>query len=335
MRVLSVGLGLLGLAAFTLVLGYFGVARVAEAAISVGWQGLGLLSLYQIGIFVLLGLAWWSIAPARSGLGPGGFIWSRMVRDASGQLLPFSALGGFVLGARAANLHGLSWPVATASTIVDVTAEFLAEMVFIAAGLVVLAVRHPHSPLIVPLGAGLMVALLFGTLFVVMQHGTDNIFRFLAPRIGRAWFHDAADHVTSLQDALSGIYRRPGRLALCTMMHLGGWLLTAGSGWLGFRFLGIPARLPDVIGLEALVQGSMTLAFVVPGAIGVQEGAFAGFASLFGLPPDGSLAVSLVMRARQVAVGVPVLLIWQFVELRRFRRRDDQSRAAEAKRRTS
>ncbi len=321
MRLLSIGLGLAGLAAFTLVLGYFGAAKVAAAALSVGWHGLGLLSAYQIGIFLVLGLAWWVVAPRHSGLSGPGYVWSRMVRDSSGQLLPFSALGGFVLGARAANLHGLSWPLAAASTLVDVTAEFLAEMVFIALGLVVLAVRHPHSPLVVPLAAGVAVAGLLGGGFIAMQHGTDDLFRFLAPRIGAAWFHDAADQVATMQEALAGMYRRRRRLLLSLALHFAGWILTAGSAWLGFHLLGVPARFPDVLGLEALVQGSMTLAFVVPGAIGVQEGAFAGFATLFGLPPEVSLAVSLVMRARQVAVGVPVLLVWQFVELRRLRGR--------------
>jgi hypothetical protein len=34
-----------------------------------------------------------------------------------------------------------------------------------------------------------------------------------------------------------------------------------------------------------------------------------------------SLAVSLVRRARDIVLGVPVLLIWQYVEVRRMRGR--------------
>jgi hypothetical protein len=43
-----------------------------------------------------------------------------------------------------------------------------------------------------------------------------------------------------------------------------------------------------------------------------------------------SLAVSLVRRGRDVVVGVPILLLWQFVEMRRLRHAaaDSASQAA-------
>ena len=41
--------------------------------------------------------------------------------------------------------------------------------------------------------------------------------------------------------------------------------------------------------------------------------------ALFQVPPDVSLGVSLLRRARDIAVGVPILLIWQLLEMRRLR----------------
>ena len=38
---------------------------------------------------------------------------------------------------------------------------------------------------------------------------------------------------------------------------------------------------------------------------------------LFGLGPEVGLAVSLLKRARDIVVGVPVLLAWQAIEGRR------------------
>ncbi len=58
-------------------------------------------------------------------------------------------------------------------------------------------------------------------------------------------------------------------------------------------------------------------AFIVPNALGVQEGAYAVLAPLFGVGAEFGLAVSLLKRARDIAIGVPVLLIWQAVEGRR------------------
>ena len=46
----------------------------------------------------------------------------------------------------------------------------------------------------------------------------------------------------------------------------------------------------------------------------MQEGAYAVLAPLFGVGAEFGLAVSLLKRARDIAIGVPVLLLWQAVE---------------------
>ena len=56
---------------------------------------------------------------------------------------------------------------------------------------------------------------------------------------------------------------------------------------------------------------------MVPSAIGVQEGGLVLLCGLFGVGPDAALALSLVKRARDVAIGVPALLAWQAAEARR------------------
>ena len=63
----------------------------------------------------------------------------------------------------------------------------------------------------------------------------------------------------------------------------------------------------------------LATAILVPGYAGVQEAAYAGVGALFGQPPELSLGVSLLRRARDLALGVPILLIWQSVELHRRR----------------
>jgi glycosyltransferase 2 family protein len=42
---------------------------------------------------------------------------------------------------------------------------------------------------------------------------------------------------------------------------------------------------------------------------------------LFGLPAEAALALSLLKRGRDIAIGIPVLLIWQFLEGRQTRAR--------------
>jgi len=59
-------------------------------------------------------------------------------------------------------------------------------------------------------------------------------------------------------------------------------------------------------------------AFLIPGAIGVQEGGFIVLGSLVGLGPEVSLALSLTKRVRELLLGIPGLIIWQAAEGRRL-----------------
>jgi uncharacterized membrane protein YbhN (UPF0104 family) len=59
----------------------------------------------------------------------------------------------------------------------------------------------------------------------------------------------------------------------------------------------------------------------VPGALGVLEGGIVVFGALFGLPADMALAISLSKRVRELALGLPGLMAWQWVEGQNLLRR--------------
>jgi uncharacterized membrane protein YbhN (UPF0104 family) len=121
-----------------------------------------------------------------------------------------------------------------------------------------------------------------------------------------------------MQDELTGFYQRSRRLALGSAIHFLGWLGTGLVGWVAYRLLGADIDLGSVLAIEALLQVLLTAAFLVPGAIGVQEAGYASIGAAFGLPPELSLGVSLLRRARDLALGIPILLIWQILEARRM-----------------
>ncbi len=242
-----------------------------------------------------------------------------MVRDASANCLPFSQVGGFVFGARAVTLHGVSWSLATASTVVDVTAEFLAQLAFTAIGLGILLARAPNSSLAVPLEVGLGLAVMAGVALIWLQQGAAPLFARLGRRIAGRWFEDARDRVEVLQAELSLIYGHAVRLAIGFFVHLIGWLGTGVAGWITYRALGVPIDFDDALAIEALLSAMAAIAFLVPVNAGVQEAGYAGLGAIFGVPPELSLGVSLVRRARDLAVGVPILLLWQLLEMRRLR----------------
>ena len=125
---------------------YVGWHTVLSAALAIGWGGFALLCLCALGLFVVLGMAWYVLLPRHS---PGPDAWAvvraRMVRDSAAEVLPFSQLGGIVIGMRAAIVYGLSAPLACASMIVDVTTEMLAQIGYVALGLALLSARAPRN----------------------------------------------------------------------------------------------------------------------------------------------------------------------------------------------
>jgi putative membrane protein len=319
MKIVSYLLAVLGLLLASLLVSYFGFDNVVSAVRRVGWSQFGAICLWQIVIFIILGVAWDVITPGRPLRRVWVLVWGRMVRDASANCLPFSQVGGFVFGMRAVTLHGVTWPTATASTLVDVTAEFLSQIAFAAIGLGVLLVRAPSSRLAVPLEVGICLAVLACFGFVWAQKGAAPVFARIGRRIAGRWFGDAEDRVAVFQAELGLIYRHTSKLALGFFIHLIGWLCTGVSGWITYHALGVPIDFDDAMAIEALLAALAAVTFLVPVNAGTQEAGYAGLGAIFGVPPELSLGVSLVRRARDVVVGVPILLVWQLVEVRRLR----------------
>ncbi|HBK04664.1 MAG TPA: TIGR00374 family protein [Acetobacteraceae bacterium] len=327
MKRLSYLLALLGLLIAVLLVSYYGFDNIVAAVSRIGWREFLLIAGWQIVVFVIVGFAWDVITPKNVMRRPWLMIWGRMVRDASANCLPFSQVGAFVFGARAVTLHGVEWHTATASTVVDVTAEFLAQIAFACIGLGILLARAPGSGLAVPVevGIGLAVLACFG--FVWAQKGAPTLFAKLGRRIAGNWFADAQERVEVLQAELGLIYGHTGKLTLSFLIHLLGWISTGMAGWIAYHALGVPIDFDDALAIEALLSAAAAVAFLVPVNAGVQEAGYAGLGAIFGVPPELSLGVSLVRRGRDIAVGVPILLIWQFVEMRRLRARRQASRA--------
>ncbi len=313
MKRLSLLLALVGLAVSALLVAWFDAGQVLQAALSIGWRGFALLALWQAGLFLLLGLAWAAVLP---GVRPGCLVWGRMVRDTATTCLPFSPVGGYVIGARAVTMLGVPWPTAAAGTAVDVTTEIIAQALFSLFGLLVLLLLRPGSPLLLPLAVGLVAVLAALAIAIRRRAAIGRGLRFLGTRLLGEWFQRQGG-LDQVGAELSRLYASPRRLALGTVLHLLAWFGTGGGTWVSLRLLGHDADLIAVLALEALLDALVAAAFVVPGGAGVQEAGYVGLGAAFGVPPDLALGVSLLRRARDLALGLPILLTWQATEWRR------------------
>jgi putative membrane protein len=308
----------LGLCLALYLVVHIGFGTVISAVGRVGLRGFGFLCVYGLAMCPLLAAAWFVLLPGNDGGYFAVLVWARMVREAASDLLPFSNLGGIALGARAAILHRVPAPLAFASTIVDVTTELLAQIAFIALGLAILSKRGPATTLSAALDKyvliGLALAVIAGAVLLALQRYGHRLTAQIAARL----LPRAAAHTAAVGATLDAIHAARSRIALSCALHLSAWIASGTFTWLAFRLMGAHVDFLLAVAVEAFVGAVRTAAVLVPGGLGVQEATYALLAPLLGVGAEFGLAVSLLKRARDSALAVPILLVSQAVEGRRL-----------------
>lgn len=325
MKLATILAAIAGLILGTVIVGYYGFGAVAEALGTIGWGGFLIICAYQLALLAGLGLAWYVIVPPphRQVL---AYLWGRIVRDSGSEVLPLSQIGGFIMGARAATLFGPSMTAAFASTVVDVTIEVMAQLGYTALGLALLMQLRPHASLIYPVAVGLALGVVGILLFVLVQRRGAAVVERLSERLAASWLPGAAARTRSLQQALDDIYAHRLGLAAGFTLHLAAWIASAAQAWLALHLMGVGLGIGAVLAIESMLYAIRSVAFAVPNAVGVQEGAYVMLGALFGLPPEMALALSLLKRGRDLVIGVPALLLWQALEGGALVRRRDAAR---------
>ena len=321
MKTLSILLAVAGLALVTLIVGWLGAGHVANAVLSVGVPGFACVVGIQLGLYLLLAQAWHTACPSVPWR---QLLLGRMVRESGSTCLPFAHLGGIAFGVQATTGRRTDLPQAFAASVVDVTVETMAQIAFIACGLVALEMTSDDHRFRAPLTIALLLMGIGVGFFLWLQKDGGRLVRRAFATVGRhvakQWQNVARNGLEAVQGGLEGVYDHKGRIAVATSLHLLAWIGGAFWTWFVYRRLGALVGVGQALAIEGAVSGVLTLSFLVPANLGVQEGAYVALGSLFGIDPDLSLGLSLLRRAKDLAIGVPVLLVWQGIELRRVRR---------------
>ncbi len=294
-----------------------GLGPVLHAVGGVGLGGFAAICAYALALVVVLASGWFALVPEGIGRRFATFAIGRQIRDSASDILPFSQLGGIVIGARAVVLRGMPPPFAFASAVADVTTELMAQIAFITIGSVICIAQLRLAPATAPLANALVIgtALMVPAVgaFVVLQRRGGRFAETLAER----WLPAAVKHAAAFHEAVNRIYSSRTRLAASSALHLLGWLGSGVGTWITLRLMGGHIGLLPAIGVEALLAALRSAFVFVPSAIGVQEAGYATLLPLFGLPPEFGIGASLLKRAREITIGIPVLLAWQAMEGRR------------------
>src|SRR5262249_30078669 len=135
-----------------------------------------------------------------------------------------------------------------------------------------------------------------------------------------------ARQLDGLPATIRALYRARRRIAGAFALHLAAWIVGVGEGWIGLALIGVPVGWLDIVMLETGAFVLRSAGFMLPGAIGIQEGGYVLLAPLVGIPADAALALSLLKRGRELVLGLPACAVWQWREGRRlWPTRDPQS----------
>jgi putative membrane protein len=315
--------GLLGLALLlTLIVRADSAAMLHTLAIG-GWKLLW-LSPYRLLFLLLYAIGWFYLLqpydPDRHA-GLGYLFWVTIVREGIDRLLPVASVGGGVAGVRLLRWRGVAGVPAAATVIVEILLTLIVSYVFTAAGLLILldlsggADQHYHRVLLgfllsLPSPIVMVLLLRYGSVFARLE-------ALLRPLVGAS---ATAEDAAALDHELRACFHRLWSLLTAAALQLIALVSGSFEVWFALRLFGHPVTAGAALMLESLTQALRHLAFVVPAGLGVQEAGLVLFGHALGISSEMALAVSMAKRLREVVCGLPALLSWQWVEVRRLRR---------------
>jgi uncharacterized membrane protein YbhN (UPF0104 family) len=157
--------------------------------------------------------------------------------------------------------------------------------------------------------------------FVSRSRGALGLLERLLTRIGRMLGLSAAARSLDLPANVARLYEHRGRILKATCIHLGAWFLGAVQVWAAAAFMDRPISGGTALALASVAYAARGALFVVPMGAGVQEAGFVLVGAVLGVDEASAIALSLVLRARDVVLGTPAVLLWLAAELQESWRR--------------
>jgi putative membrane protein len=240
---------------------------------------------------------------------------ARIIGDAINTLLPVAAIGGDVVRAMLLRSRGVDGGAAAASTLVDVLLQAVAQALFMLIGVVLSLLFAGAGGLTLWAAGGVgLAALALGGFYVAQRFGGARLVERALASMTRRW-QSAAGSPIRLDEPLQAIHADRRAIVGALSLHELGWLVSALETWVALRLMGVDISAPAALVLESVSRGLRSVAFPVPSGLGVQEGAYIAFGAVLGIPSETALALSLVKRVADVAVGLPGLLAWCLLQV--------------------
>ncbi len=314
-----------GAALFTFLLIREGAVQVGSAIATAGWALLAIIAYHFLVPVLLDSLAWWVLFPRAERPPLRQIYWMRWIGESVSTLVPSAAVGGDIVRARLAAISGTPIATAAATVLVDLTLGVFTQAAFTVLGVVLLVNATGQKNFVGPTIIGTVVGVAAVGGFYFVQH--RGMFGFLARMIAKLanspeW-HSLIESGASLDETVRSLYaRRKAAIGCCgwTILSL---ILNSGEIYIALWALHLHATIANAIILQSMALTIRSVAFPVPGGIGVQESGYVLVGNLLGIPGEAAFALSLIARVRELGFGIPGLITWQLIEGRRlFRSRE-------------
>jgi len=313
----AVGIGLL-----TGLFAWRGIDAVADHLIEAG-AVIVLVCLFEPPAQSLAAESWRSLFPAELRPGRLRTLLASWMGSAVNTLIPVATIGGEIVKARVLILWSYPGAETAAAMIVDKTVQAVAVLLWglTGAAILVAVVGASEMALGVLVGAAVLSAGIAGFVAVQVTGGFSAVARRVARLVDSGNDLALVENAGAMEGALRETYRHPGRIAVATALRLAEHMLLVGEIVLVSHLMDAPIGLVEAAILKGIVSAIRGMSFAVPGALGVQEGAYAAVGALLGMAPDLMIAMSLATRVREIVPSIPMVVLWQGVEGRALWRR--------------
>ncbi|HEX3902227.1 MAG TPA: lysylphosphatidylglycerol synthase domain-containing protein [Polyangia bacterium] len=317
MRFLLLAGSALGVA-LLLALGWAFHGPTLTGALEIGLLPVVCASAYRPFSLALYAWSWRLLIPA-----PGrprfSTLWRlRWIGEAINGLLPAAQIGGDLTRARLLAARGTGGADAGAAMVADVALGAFTQALFGISGLAALVAlgAGARGRLGEMVAVGSLITLVAGVALLGLLHaGAGQLLARLpiARRLG-ARGKALTGGVASLDAAMKALAHRRRALATAALWHFLGWLSHVVETWGVLALCGARVSFRAALAIESLSAAARAAAFFIPGGLGVQEGAVVYLCRHLGVAPEPALALGLVKRMREIAVGLPGLVAWAIAE---------------------
>jgi putative membrane protein len=291
-----------------------GLDQLGQALDRIGWLGFAWICLLQLSVIGLCAAGWRSLTPGAS---YGACLAARWVRDAATNLASLMPGFGEAVGVRILVLSGMGGLAAGASTLLDIGTETLAQALYAVIGLIPLSYYVGRNDMLHWAGIAVAGAVPILTLCLAVRHrGAQRLADRLGARLAGLLGHPDRASSAGLMESLRAIHDRRRRVVIAVVIHLMAWVAGSVQIWVAAHQLERPLGFGAALAVDSLTYAARAALFIVPWGAGIQEGAMVLAGAAVGLDAASAIAVSLVLRARDLALGGPAILAWGILEWR-------------------